>query len=385
MRLRRLLMIVHGTYPLAEPRVSQQAHAALAAGFAVEVIAMRGSGEAAEEDVDGVRVHRLPITHRRSRGALGFAGEYGGFAALAAAKAASLGRVDVVHVHAPPDFLPLAAIPPRLRGARTILDIHDFSADLFASRFGAARPLAIALRTIERIATSAVDAVLTVHEPYKRALVARGVRPDKIVVVMNSVDERIVPVRVESTDGFRVVYHGTLTPHYGVGVLVEAVGSLAGTIPGLALEILGDGDALDSLREQARAFDVPIDFSGMYLPRRDALERVASASVGVIPNLPVPLNRYALSTKLFEYAAIGVPVVAARLPTLEEHFAEDEVRFFEPGSPVDLARALADLARDPVAAREQAARAASRAEEYAWTESAGRYVRLLDELTRRTS
>ena len=49
--------------------------------------------------------------------------------------------------------------------------------------------------------------------------------PEKIIVVMNTVDERLLPATGMNSreDGFRVVYHGTITPHYGVNLLVEAV------------------------------------------------------------------------------------------------------------------------------------------------------------------
>ena len=55
------------------------------------------------------------------------------------------------------------------------------------------------------------------------------------------------------------------------------------------------------------------------------LRAVQRRSVGVVPNLPTRLNRYALSTKLFEYVALGIPVVCADLPTIREHFSDDEV------------------------------------------------------------
>ena len=83
--------------------------------------------------------------------------------------------------------------------------------------------------------------------------------------------------------------------------------------------------------------------SGGFLSQEEVLSRVRSASVGVIPNLPTPLNRFALSTKLFEYVALGVPVVAADLPTIREHFSDEEVLFFRRRRRRSLASALASL------------------------------------------
>jgi glycogen synthase len=88
-----------------------------------------------------------------------------------------------------------------------------------------------------------------------------------------------------------------------------------------------------------------------------------------------------LSSKLLEYVELGIPVAVAGLPTLREHFADDEVLFFTPGDASALAEALLAIARDPVAARARAEAARRRARAYAWEASATRYVRLLDDLS----
>jgi glycosyltransferase involved in cell wall biosynthesis len=107
---------------------------------------------------------------------------------------------------------------------------------------------------------------------------------------------------------------------------------------------------------------------------------VNGASVGVVPNLPIPLNRFALSSKLFEYVLLGVPVVSAGLPTLREYFSDEEVRFFEPGNAESLAEALLEVARDPHAASLRAERARLRYASYRWHVSRERYIGILDRL-----
>ena len=104
---------------------------------------------------------------------------------------------------------------------------------------------------------------------------------------------------------------------------------------------------------------------------------VQPASVGVVPNLPTQLNRFALSTKLFDYVALGVPVVCSDLPTLREHFSDDEVLFFEAGNPRALAHVLEQTANDPEGARRRAQAALRRYEQYRWSVSAERYVAAL--------
>jgi glycosyltransferase involved in cell wall biosynthesis len=368
--------ILHGPYPLGSSRALSQVAAARASGFEVDVVATRRPGEPLHEFVDGARVYRLPLIHRRGRSLAGTLFEYLAFAVTASARVAALAirtPYAAVVIRSPPDFLVIAGLVPKLLGARLVLDIQDLSTDMFEMRFGdrlGAPTVNRLLRVLGRCAAAPADAVVTVHEPYRRELVCHGVAPRKIVIVMNTLDERLLPPRREygGKRGFRVVYHGTISPHYGVLLLIEAAGRLTHEIPSLLLEIYGEGDALPAARRRAQqlGLDDAVFFSGCHVPQREVLKRVSGASVGVVPNLPIALNRFALSTKLFEYVALGVPVVAADLPTIRVHFSADEISFFRPGDADALAAALLRIFRDPTAATSRAAAAQRRYENYRW-------------------
>jgi glycosyltransferase involved in cell wall biosynthesis len=326
---------------------------------------------------------------------LGVVREYVAFTVLAAVKAARLARrrrYSVVQVHNPPDFLMLAAVIPRLLGARIVLDVHDRAPDMFQMRF-ASRPGAKLverlLRRVERVALRAADAVLTVHEPYRQELIRQGAHPGRTEVVMNTLDERVLPENPaqREPDTFLVVYHGTVTPHYGVQLLPEAVAEAARDVPGIRAEVYGDGDALSQVIARANELDLGERFwvSPARLPQREVLARVQRGSVGVVPNLPIPLNRFALSTKLFEYVALGVPVVCADLPTIRSYFSDDEVTFFRAGDQRALARALVAVAQDPDGAVARVNAATRRYHAYRWPEQAERYIGLLRKMAARAS
>jgi glycosyltransferase involved in cell wall biosynthesis len=385
-------MVVHGPYPIGEPRVTREAVAALENGYAVEVVAMRRAGDPAQEVVDGVLVTRLPIRHARGGGIGRVVAEYPLFAAMATAVVglrAIKRRYDIVHVHNPPDFLIVAAAVPRLFGSRIVFDVHDPSPEMFVMRFpGRLGTAATAiLRRLERLATALADAVLTVHEPYRRAMIDRGIPEAKVAVVMNSVDERLLPApKLPARESPRVVYHGTVTPPYGASLLVDAAARVAAEVPQVRVEIIGEGDAVPELHERVRSLRISdrVAITGEYIPHRAALERVNGASVGVVPNLPIPLNRFALSSKLLEYVVLGVPVVSADLPTIREHFSAEEIKFFEPGNSDSLADALLAVLRDPDGAAARADRARRRYDAYRWDVNARKYLAILDRLSCRS-
>jgi glycosyltransferase involved in cell wall biosynthesis len=384
---------VHSRYP-NDPRVSRAARMAREAGYRVDVICLREPDRPSREVVDGVGVQRLPLSHRRGVGAPLLAMEYLAFTLMATvAVAVRSGREGyaIVHVHNPPDFLVVAALVPRLRGARVLFDIHDLSPLMFGARFETGGESALrAITAVERAACGFADGVITVHEPYVEELASHGVDAAKVTIVMNTQDERVIAAARErgaqrdeaSAAAWTAIYHGTITEWYGVPLLVRAAALAQAQIPDLRLEIVGDGDDLPQAHAVCDELGLGdrVMFSDRYLPIAEVLERAAVADCGVVPNLDSPLNELTLSSKLLEYVALGVPVVVARLRTLAHHFSDDEVTFFEPGDAQGLADALQWVAEHPDEARAKAERARRRAEAYSWDENRERYVALLSSL-----
>jgi glycosyltransferase involved in cell wall biosynthesis len=386
-------MVVHARYPVGEPRGEREARAAVDAGYRVDVICLRSGDEPAAENIDGVRITRLPGEHIRGASTLRFFTEYVRFAFRAMGSVLKLHRRDpiaVVYVHAPPDFLIVSALLPKLLGSGVVLDIHDLSSHMFNIRFGD-RPLAgladRVLRVLERCACAVADRVVTVHGAYRDELAAHGVRRQKIAVVMNAPPLEVVErARAgadarRKPDSFVVAYHGTINHWYGVDLLVGAIARLDHRLPELRGLIIGEGDALASVDRLARELgvDARIELSGSYVPNEKALARVAGANCGVIPNRRSPLNRFALSSKLLEYVALGIPVAVARLETLSAHFSPDEVTFFEPGDVDALAEAIGWIADHPLEAQEKSERARQRAEAYSWPVARARLLEVLSD------
>ena len=385
-------MVVHGPYPIGEARVLREARAAVDAGFEVDVVAMANPGELRRSRVDGVEIYRLPYLRSTRSHPATLVSEYAGFtglATLAVARLHVVRRYGVLHVHNPPDFLVAAALLPRLSGAKLIFDVHDLAPELFALRLAGrrwARAAERALRITESVATRVSDAVVTVHEPYRQELLARGVPDEKIVVVLNALDERLVPngpTPVAEEGVFRVVYHGTVTPHYGVELLVDAFAAVAGEIRGARLDVYGGGDAVPAVRDRVEQLGIGdrVHVGGRVLPQDEVLGRVRGASVGVASQLPLERNQTALPTKLLEFVALGVPVIAADAPAITDSFTEDEIVFFRGGDATSLADAIRRVAADPAAASRRAEAATRRYRRaYSWSIYAERYVQLLEAL-----
>jgi glycosyltransferase involved in cell wall biosynthesis len=352
---RRHAMVVHAYYPVGETRVQRQTEALVDRGWEVDVLCLRRPGEPARERQDGIRIRRLPVRRHPRHGMVVQLLEYLAFAIAALIALSGLHprrRYTSVEVHNPPDLLVLCALVPKLLGVPVILDIHDLTPELFAARRGERGDgwLVRAVTRQERLACRLADHVITVTEVWRERLIERGVPAERISVTMNVADTRYferAPARAPD-DSFRIVYHGTLTDRYGVDVLIDAVASLLPELPDLQLQVLGDGDARDALLRRAEdlGLDGHVRFSPGMMDVEDVVREIQRADVGVVPNRRGRFTDELLPTKLLEYVAVGVPVVASRTPGLETYLDDGMVEYFMAGDPADLAASLRRLHED---------------------------------------
>ena len=90
-----------------------------------------------------------------------------------------------------------------------------------------------------------------------------------------------------------------------------------------------------------------------------------------------------LSTKVFEYGAMGKPVVASRLPLVERTFGPDTVLTYPSGDDTALATAIVRIADDEPGRRRRVERTAARVADLGWAGEADRYAAIIDRLDRR--
>jgi glycosyltransferase involved in cell wall biosynthesis len=83
------------------------------------------------------------------------------------------------------------------------------------------------------------------------------------------------------------------------------------------------------------------------LPQPALPARLSRCDAGVVPTRLDAMTRYSLSNKLLEYVHLGLPILAARLPSYRHYLGEDTAWYWTPGDPADFARAIGELASAP--------------------------------------
>ncbi len=385
-------MVVHSFYP-DDPRVRRETEALLGDGWQVDVICLRGEGEAKHEDCNGAQVHRLAVRRHRGAGFAIYMLEYMHFFVLASALLARLQvkkRFNVVQVHNMPDFLIYTAAIPKMLGARLVLDIHDLVPELYGSKFGGkpGHPAIRMARWTERRSGAFASQVLTAGEPFRKRLVERGTPADKVTVIMNAADPSLFQAgqyaknRAETDkadkDSFVLMYHGGLFDRYGLDIAIKAVDKLRSHIPGIALYIYGQGEASADLARLVNNLGLHEHvLLGGFVPIDKIPALVAAADLGVVPYRQNPFTDLLYPTKAFEYIIMGVPVVMSSTGAVTELFPDLPDMFVPPEDVDALADRILDLYRDPRRLQTLLEAAQRAYAPYAWENQRERYLAVM--------
>ncbi len=172
--------------------------------------------------------------------------------------------------------------------------------------------------------------------------VKAGFDPEKIVVKPNFLPGGSLPGERHVAD--YAVFVGRLSEEKGVRTLLKAWQS----VPSLKLKILGEGLLREELEREATANALDVEFLG-FVPNEDALEIIRNAKVQVIPS-----EWYeGFPMVVLEAYALGVPVVASRIGSLEEVIEQGVTGLrFTPGDAADLAATVNRLVADDGQLRE---------------------------------
>lgn len=394
LRGKRVAMVTFSPYP-ADPRPRRAAEALLQEGMSVDLICLADDKAPRREESGKLKILRIPIAHRRG-GKFSYAYQYSAFILVTASVLAARSlkrRYDLVHIHNMPDVLVASALVPKALGAKVLLDLHDPMPELMATIFGR-DPESASVRLIRRLekwSIARANFVVTVNRACKRIFAERSCPADKIGVVMNSPDEKIFPFRAlrpgpRATGAplkqLAIMYHGSLVERNGLDLALEALVKVRETVPAAELRIYGKGTPfLERVLEDAskRGVRDSVHYLG---PKRleDLVGEIERCDVGVIPNQRNAFTEINTPTRIFEYLALGKPVIAPRTPGIQDYFSPDSLLFFESGNAEDLAQKIEYVAFHSSEALEIAERGQQVYLAHTWRQERRTLVNLVGEL-----
>jgi glycosyltransferase involved in cell wall biosynthesis len=254
-------------------------------------------------------------------------------------------RFDVVHAHSSKAGI-LGRLAARIAGVRPVV----YTPHAYA--FQAQTPFSRGYRFLERLAIHWTDKVVAVSEAEAKISLQLGYRPDQVVTIPNGVPVE-TPNREDEVEAPTVIgFVAALRPQKDPTAFIEAGRLLLNRHANLRFVVCGTGPMLPCLQRKVMhwGLEAAFEFRGR-VPDTGAYMR--SWHVFVLSSLYEGLP-YAL----LEAMAAGIPVVATRVPGVEEVIEDGETGLLvDPASPNALADAVDRLLLDPQEGRRMARKA----------------------------
>jgi len=392
---KRVGVLLFSNYP-ADPRPRRAAEALVREGAIVDVLCLQqNEREPRHENVNGVNVSRVPFRRYRG-GKLAYVGQYSAFILISffyLMFRSLRRRYDFIHVHNMPDVLVFAAAVAKARGSKLILDLHDPMPELMETIFKLSpESLSVrALKTMEKKSIAFSDLVLTVNIACQNLYSARSCRREKIRVVLNSPDDHIFrfrPVNLNGSNGetvekpYTILYHGSLVARNGLDLAVEALDIVRRSIPNIKLVVCGDRTPfLDSVMETARErrLENNIDYLGVQ-NLNGIVAAISACDLGIIPNHKNIFTEINTPTRIFEYLALGKPVIAPRTKAIQDYFGDRDLIYFQLGDDKDLARQIEYAFSHPKEVHETTQRGQQIYLDHTWTREKSQFLDAVSEL-----
>jgi glycosyltransferase involved in cell wall biosynthesis len=171
-----------------------------------------------------------------------------------------------------------------------------------------------------------------------------GANADRVLVLPNGVDLSAVDSALgEPTTRRTIGWVGSFFPWHGANVLLEAMANLPAEIDAV---LIGDGPERGACQSLAGELGLGdrIEWTGT-LDHHEAIRRLGSCELLVSPHVPMDGRPFFGSpTKIFEYMAIGPPLVASPREQIADVLDDGRTaRLVAPGDPLALAGAVESI------------------------------------------
>jgi glycosyltransferase involved in cell wall biosynthesis len=180
----------------------------------------------------------------------------------------------------------------------------------------------------------AVDGVCAISDEFAARLAARGYPREKICPIYYGYDAAAFPLRSQLPSSSAppvVVMHGSFDAHHLGQIAFDAVKTVVAKKPETIFRFVGRRTAgLEKFLQRAAAIpNFKSDVPG-FTPYAEVSQKLASATVGIVPYEESAGTHCAFVAKIVEYVATGLPTVCTPLKSVRGYFQNDPlVKFAE--------------------------------------------------------
>jgi colanic acid biosynthesis glycosyl transferase WcaI len=273
------------------------------------------------EEIDGVKVTRLPLYPSHNQSAIGRVINYLSFAvSLLVYGLIKARRTDVIYAYHPPLTVGIAAAIIRyIRGVRVAYDIQDMWPDTLqvTGMISNTKVLNI-VGWVCTLVYRNMDHIVVLSPGFKKLLIERGVADHKIDVIYNWCDEAslgnptsVVPLGFPDDNFFSIVFAGNMGKAQALNAVLDAAKIIQDKTSAIKFVFIGGGVEVDRLKSMAKKElldnviflqPVPMAVIGGILTKADAL---------LVHLRKDPLFTITIPSKTQAYMAVGKPLLMA--------------------------------------------------------------------------
>ena len=202
---------------------------------------------------------------------------------------------------------------------------------------------------LDKKAVKNADVVLTVSESLRRYI--SKFRKKNTYVIQNGIDLGLFKEIDKKTarkklnlplKGKIIIYTGEISKDKGVDSLIEAFKEVKKIIPNIFLLLSGKVKGNINVNQNAVIYE-------KYSKREEVITALNAADIAIIPNTRSIFSKYCFPYKLFEYMAVGLPIVATNIGDVALFLKNFEGSLCKPNDVEDLkSKIIIQLKKDKV-------------------------------------
>lgn len=251
---------------------------------------------------------------------------------------------DIYQIH-DPELIPMAFFLKLLSRKPVIYDIHESYADFFLHKTYLSKWQGILfshfIRTLEKWALRVLDKGITVTEHISEIY-------GGIPVIHNYpllAEWKDINMDIERYSSKNICYLGSISIERGIDKILEAIENVDCT-----LHLAGNYEPPELRDELIKmpGFKKVVEYG--YINRQEAFELLSKCAIGLFIIKLYPNNLYNLSTKMLEYMAAGLAILASNSPSnIELLDASEAGIYLDPQNSKGISEALNSLLSNPEA------------------------------------
>jgi len=253
---------------------------------------------------------------------------------------------DIYHLH-DPELIPIG-IKLKKKGKQVIFDIHENIALQIKNKIYLPRfvrfPLALGFRLYEQWALRQFDALIMAEDSYW-SYYQKISLPKEVILNLPDV-EALKNFRVTERNEYGLFYIGGISNERGLDVTVAALKLVKQHIPDIYMHYIGN--VYDNILEtlDIEGIEENIRFYGA-MPLYEGMMISQKAAIGLSILKPIDNYKHSYSTKVFEYMAIGLPVITSDFPLYQNIVEKYQCGIcVNPEDPEAIAKAILSILAD---------------------------------------